>query len=232
MLKSNRMVNRQKAILAILLSGLLGGGNAVFSKLGLKEIPSFLFIFLRFLITALILWPLFPKKMLRVNPSLKQLLIISILPVINILLFVYGVQRTSANIATMVYTSTPITVAILSSIILKETFKVKQVVGIVIGFLGTAIIVLLPMIDKKAVLQTDIIGNLAIFLGMIFFSLYNVLSKKFHEEYSPIFITFIFAVTAMLISFIFTWQDLISSSIWQNFTISAWTSLLDRKSVV
>ncbi|MBI3385301.1 DMT family transporter [Candidatus Gottesmanbacteria bacterium] len=220
------MKNRQKALFAILLSGILGGGNAVFNKLGLKEIPSFLFIFLRFLITAIMLWPFFSKKLLKLNSNLRNLFLISVLPVINIILFAYGVQRTSANIATIIYTSTPITVAILSGIILKETFKAKRIAGVIFGFFGTGLIILLPIFEKKAALQSDLLGNSAIFLGMIFFSFYNVLSKKFHDQYSPVFITFIFAVTAMLMTFLFAGKDLMSPAIWQKVTFSGWIGLL------
>lgn len=220
------MSSREKAILAIVFSAILGGGNAVFSKLGLKEIPSLLFIFLRFVLSSLILVPFILKEKVKFDKNLVKLVLISFLATINIFLFVFGVKRTSANIATMIYTSTPIIVTILSYLIFKEKINLKKGLGILLGFLGTIYIILLPVLGNKTqMIQGDIVGNIAIFIGAICFSLYAIFSKDFPKHYSPRFVSLIFFLCTIVASLPLAILDIWQKPLWWQISLEGWVGL-------
>jgi len=99
----------------------------------------------------------------------------------------------------MVYGAIPIISATLSFYILKERFGFTKITGIIVGFIGTILIVLLPLISSNS--GGSILGNLIITIAMLSISLYWVLSKKLQSEYSPLEINnyFIFTTTFLLI---------------------------------
>ena len=210
----------------ILASAILGGGAGVFGKIALKEIPPFSFTFLRFLIASIFLIPFSIKHLPTFNKKDYKVIFLSLLASINVILFAFGIKHTTADISQMIYTAVPIVSALLSFYYLKERFGIAKIIGIVVGFLGTIMVVLLPLISNNKGGST-VGGNLIIFIAMLSISLYWVLSKKFQSEYSPMEINNYFIFTTAVLFFFFSiFEALKEPNWWQGVSYSAYLSLV------
>lgn len=203
--------NDQNALLMVLLAALFGGGIPVFAKIGLKEIPPFIFTFLRFFIASLFLLPLFLRTKPVINKGISKIILISFLGTINVTLFALGIRLTTATVGQVLYAAVPLLAVLFSKILLKEKITLKKLLGIGLGFLGVSFIIFLPIVNQASSLKTDFLGNLLIFAAVISFSLYSVLSKKIQLQYSPIYLTTIFSVTTVMVLFILSIPELKSS---------------------
>jgi len=210
----------------ILIAAILGGGAGVFGKIALAEIPPFSFTFLRFLIAAIFLIPFSLKHLPTFKKEDYKIILLSLLASINVILFAFGIKHTTANISQMIYTAVPIVSALLSFYYLKERFGVKKITGIVVGFAGTIIVVLLPLISNNCDGGT-IGGNLIITLAMLSISLYWVLSKRFQSQYSPLEINnyFIFTTTFLLL-FLSIFDLFRAPNWWQGVSAHAYLALI------
>lgn len=210
----------------ILAAAILGGGAGVFGKIALAEIPPFSFTFLRFLIASIFLIPFSIKYLPTFKRKDYKIILLSLLASANVILFAFGIKRTTANISQMIYTAVPIISALLSFYYLKERFGVKKIIAIAVGFAGTIIVVLLPLISHNDRGST-IGGNLIIVLAMLSISLYWVLSKKFQAQYSPLEINNYFIFTTTVLLFFLSFFDLFKEpGWWQGISAGAYWSLI------
>jgi drug/metabolite transporter (DMT)-like permease len=187
--------------LLILLAATVGGGIGVFSKIALREIPPLTFTFLRFLSAGLVLFPVYvfrkESKELKIS-KLAGVILISLFAVVNVNFFVFGVSKTTASIAQMLYAAVPLIAGIFSYFLLKERIGPKKLLGILTGFVGVMIIILLPKLGNSNVFSGNIVGNLLVFIAVSSFALYSVISKRFQKTYSPMTLTAVFIFTTIL----------------------------------
>lgn len=198
------MTNQTKAFLAVLGAAILGSGSVIYSKIGLREIPPFSFMFLRFLIASLLILPFYFKNPL----PLRQIwlpILISLFSSANIFLFAFGIRLTTATISQIIYSLVPIFVAILAHFLVKERFTQQKIVGILLGFLGLIFIFGLP--------QT-ITGNVLLLIGAFLYSFYPVLSKKIQVKYSPWHLMTIFIFTTAVLAGLLSLIELDQAKIW------------------
>ncbi len=109
---------------------------------------------------------------------------------INQLFFFNGLMRTSPLNSSIIMTSTPIIVFVLSIFILKERPVKQKIIGILLGAFGS---VFLIIISTKGEGSSSILGDLFIFINALSYSLYLVLVKPLMAKYKPLtVITWIF----------------------------------------
>ncbi len=198
----------QLALFVIILVAFIGGASPVAAKVALKEIPPFTFTFLRFVIAFFCFLPFIRKSFSLKKSNWKKLLFIPILSTLNIILFSYGIRLTTATISQMLYAAVPVVTAILSYFILGEKFTGRKITGISTGFMGVLIIILLPQIEKSSVFSGNLLGNLLIFAGVFFFSLYGIFSKDLHSKFSVLEITLGFIISSLVLTFPFALFEL------------------------
>lgn len=215
------------AIIAVLLAAITGGGNPVFAKIALTEIPVFTFNFLRFFISLLLILPLFLREKPKITKDIYKLILLSLLPVVNITLFAFGVRLTTATTGQMLYAAVPMVAGVLSYLFLSEKVGFNKIMGILLGFIGTMIIVLLPILGEPSAIKGNLWGNIIIFIAMFSWAVYTVFSKKFHKKYSPIYLNTFFILTATVIEFFPALSELSSSNMWwQHVSLNAIFSVL------
>lgn len=200
-MKNKRLIT----LLIVILAAFLGGGVGVMIKIGLRNIPPFSFTFLRYFIALLFIWPLFIKE----NKKIKidfQVVKVALILAINIILFIVGLQWTSANVGQMLCLGIPMIVVVISYFLVKEKITIKKIIGIIIGFIGSFLLFSLKS-QGHISYQQMLIGNGLIIVGTIFFSLYLVLSKKIQKKYSPVYITTILNLVIMLVSLFLALSD-------------------------
>lgn len=100
----------------------------------------------------------------------------------NMLTFFKGLSLTSPISAAVLMVSTPIIVLILSAIIMKERMLKRKVFGIVMGLVGTAVLILYGKSVGNA--SNANLGNALIFANAISYGFYLIVVKKLMEKYN------------------------------------------------
>lgn len=203
-----------KALIVVLLAAIFGGGNAVFTKIGLQEISLFSFNLIRFSLAIVFLSPFFIKDRIRFDRNTYKLLFISLLATANVLVFSYGVRMTAASVAQMIHTATPLAIAVFSYILYGERVTKNKAWGIFIGLAGVWIIILSPIINGRELSGVTLKGNLFIAASVIAFSLYSVYLRKVQKHYTSIQIIVFFCLTTIIASLPFAYQEHLASNNW------------------
>lgn len=100
--------------------------------------------------------------------------------------FLYiGLNKTSPLDASVIHTSNPIIVLLLSMIFLKEEINNYKIVGILLGLTGALMLVSKGSVDHNSGLSS-LIGNVFILANGISYALYLILVKDIMSRYKPI----------------------------------------------
>jgi len=169
---------------------------------------------LRFILATLILLPFVIKRRELHFNNIKRIVFVSLLATANVTLFIFGVGRTTATISQMLYAGVPLVAGIFSFLLLREKIYPRKLYGILVGFIGVLLIVLLPVLGKGIAFNGDLLGNLIIFVAVCSFALYTVLSKQFQKEYTPLELTMFFVLTTTLIQLLLVPIDLVQNQNW------------------
>ena len=159
-------------LLALCAPLLLGFGFAI-AKPAMQQFPPFLLMGLRFTIAALVLiwWFPIPKKLL------KDLFIVSLIGGTLTYGLVYmGLNSVDASSSILlVHTEVPFGV-IIAYFLFKERPGIKNILGIVIAFVGLFVLLGAPNLEGK------LIGVLLLLLGAFFWSLGMVMAKPISKK--------------------------------------------------
>lgn len=213
-MKINRYDAKTLAILAMFFCVLIGGAVPVATKFALRDIPPFSFTFLRFVIAGATILPFLVKNRFTIRKNLYKAVLFSLFMTINVIFFPLGVHLTTATVASTLYVFGPIVIAILSYFFLAEKFTSRKIVGIVAGFAGALVIILLPEINKYSPFAGNTFGNLLIGVAVIATAMYTVLSKEFQKSYTPFQLTAIFIFTSCLVLFPLAGIDVVMHPHW------------------
>lgn len=208
------MNSRKIALIAMIVSGILGSATAGVAKKGLIEIPPYSFTFFRFFVAALCVLPFFLKTKGHKSSNLRELIPVSFFATINVLFFILGVHLTTANVGSLIYAAVPMLIAVIQYILYKNRLSSQKELGLGIGFIGVLLITLLPLIEKGNVFSGNIWGNLLLTIAILSWSFYMVFSKKLHEKYSPFLITCNFIFVSTVILFPFFLSDIVTQFGW------------------
>lgn len=194
------MSPRTKALLAIVGASLLWS-TAGITKIPLRVVDPFWLGFYRFLIASVIILPFFLKNKTHSVRSLLSLVPLATLTTINVVLFYIGLSRTTANASSLIYSVIPLTVAILAYKMIGEQLTRKKLLGILIGFAGVALIVVLPAFEQGQRVSGDLGGNLIILLATLAWAIYTVGSRHAiaTRRYSPVEITGVSLFTSLIL---------------------------------
>ena len=104
------------------------------------------------------------------------------------LLFIHGISRTTAGNSSLILATTPLFVAVLSSVLHIEKIQRRIWYGVIISFIG--IVLISVGAGKTPTIPSESwIGDLLILVGTICWSTYTVFSKPLLQHYSPLKLT-------------------------------------------
>jgi len=179
--------------IALFIVNLLYGANYVIAK---GVMPKYVgpngFILMRVVGAVTLFWMILLFKLQKVaKKDLIRLAFCGLFGVgMNQLLFFNGLMRTSPLNSSIIMTTTPIIVFVLSIIILKEKSTQTKVLGITLGAIGSISLTYLSSGENG---YASSLGDLFIFLNAISYSFYLVLVKPLMVKYSPLtVITWVF----------------------------------------
>jgi len=145
----------------------------------------FAFILMRVIGATILFWSisLFFKEKVANKDKLKMALCGVFGVAANQLLFFKGLDETTRINAAIIMVASPIIVALLSALIIKEKPSILRLIGIVIGLGGACFIILQNNTGNEG---ATLFGNLLIILNATSYGLYLVLVKPLMSKYSPL----------------------------------------------
>lgn len=137
----------------------------------------------------------------------------------NQLLFFLGLNYTSPIHASLIMTTTPISVVVVDTLLKKSYISFRKIVGILIAFVGALIII---QSGKKISFDNrQILGDILVFGNAISYSIYLVKIKPFILKYHPISINRITFLYGSLLVLPFGFQE-VAYAKWSEFTPVIW----------
>lgn len=179
----------QISILFLIIANIIWGAALPIYKWSLESVPPFIFAFLRFFLSALILLPFVIHKLKVDKRDYKNLILASIISVsIQIPLLLFGLKLTPSINAPIIIAFGPIILIIASFFFLKERPKSKLIIGTFVSLLGILIIILRPLLENG--FSGSILGNLLIFLATICSVIQIIYLRKLTQRNDPLTIVF------------------------------------------
>ena len=220
------MPSKFKIHSALLTVGLLYGANYSIAKIVMPlYIGPFGIIFIRVLSGTLLFWFigfLYGSEKIKYKRDYLQLALLSIFgTAINQLTFYKGLSLTTPISASVIMTSSPIVVLIISYFLLKERITLNKLIGIAFGATGA---ILLIGIDGFSISNNTFLGNLLVLINAISFSLYLVLVKPMMLRYRAITVIKWVFLFGMFFVIPFGANEFIQVE-WSLLPVDAWLSL-------
>ena len=182
------MNKRSLALLAALGATTIYGLNHTIAKGVMPNyIGPFGFILLRVLGATLLFWGisfLGPKERIE-KRDWGRLIMCSLFGMaINMLSFFKGLDLSTPINSSVLVTTTPIIVVVLSAFLIEEKIKLTKGIGILIGLVGALVLVLYGN-EIRGDAPNIPLGNILFLVNATFFALYLILVKKLVDKYHP-----------------------------------------------
>jgi drug/metabolite transporter (DMT)-like permease len=114
------------------------------------------------------------------------------------LLFI-GLNLTTTLDGSIINSTSPILIAIAGSLFLKEIVTRREMIGNLISFLGTLLIVIQPLFNGHTIFSGSITGNIFVLLGTAAWVVYVIMTKKqLNHKLSPFLLTTNMFVTGLI----------------------------------
>lgn len=137
---------------------------------------------------------------------------------LNMLTFFKGLSYTSPIMGAVLMVTTPIIVLVLSAVLMRERMENKRTIGIVLGLLGTIILILYGKSLTNA--SNPLLGNLLVFINAVSYGFYLILVKKLIDKYNAFtFVKWIY-LFGFLMVLPFGWQE-VQQVAWQDLPVPA-----------
>jgi len=138
---------------------------------------------------------------------------------INMISSIKGLELSTPINSSIITTTAPIIVFIISVVLIKEKIVKSKIVGVVLGFCGALSIVLFN--TKNGVNAENIkLGNLLLVLNATCYAIFLVSVRKLAKKYNVITIMKWLFLIGLLINSPFTFRDFIQTN-WYQYDISA-----------
>lgn len=158
------------------------GGNAVAGKFLAGSLPPVTISFIRLSIGVLIMSPVIIRLLRRERAALREnfklLFFLAVTGVIGFNLLIYwAVNYTTAINATLLNSTSPLFIFLLSALLIGEKMELKYWVSMAISMIGVLIVITHGSIERMLALQFNI-GDLIMVLAVISWALYSINIKK------------------------------------------------------
>lgn len=176
--------------LLLIFATLFWGGNAVAAKLFASAVPPFTLSLIRLGLSTLIILP-FIYRLLRVEWNIakrqyKLILLLAVTGVVGFNLITYlAAHYTMAVNISLLNSSTPFFMVILSYCLMKEKLRGNLLLSILISFIGILWVMTQGSLEKLLELQFNI-GDLMMLAAVLFWSIYSIYVKKTAGVLTPL----------------------------------------------
>jgi drug/metabolite transporter (DMT)-like permease len=183
---------RKQATILLLINALIWGAAFPIVKPSLSVISPFQFLYFRYLIAAVLIYPVVIYLLWKIRPGVKQLTKIIFLELLGtplaLGLLYTGLSQTSAVEASLIASTYPLLITLGGIYFLKEREDPKEWLGLGLALVGTALLVLEPVLNGHQ-LQLSLKGNLLILAHNLVIAAYYLLAKRFYKGQSKLMVT-------------------------------------------
>lgn len=217
-----------KAHIALFLVALIYGANYSIAKLVLDDnyIQPFGFIVFRVLSGLGLFW-FFHQVFVREKVETKDFPMLILCAVFGVatnqLCFFMGLKYTTPINASLIMTTTPILVLIISSILIKEKITLQKLIGIAFGAIGA--IILISRGGTFSFQQSQLLGDSLILVNATSYGIYLVIVKKLMDRYHPITVVKWVFTFGFLMVLPFGWKDVLLIE-WSTFSTTIWIAFI------
>ncbi len=201
---SNQNKKRLTAYLKLTVSAIIWGISFIATKVAVAEVPPAVIIWLRFSMGLVILFFYMLLRRELTLPPIKDLLYLALLGFIGISLHHWlqstGLVTAKASTTSWLIATTPIFMALLAWLFLKEKITLIALYGILLATMGVLLVV--SNGDFTAVLNGEFgsVGNVLVLLSAFNWAVFSVLSRRSLDKYSAIFVLFYATLFGVLFS--------------------------------
>lgn len=202
----SELSNRTKGIIFIIASAFGFAMMSAFVKLA-GDLPSFQKTFFRNLVSCIIAAIFIIKNkesFFGKKDSQKILILRSIFGTIGIVLNFYAIDKLVLSDANMLNKISPFLVVVFCALILKEKINLKQILAIIVAFIG-ALFIVKPSFDIRVV--PYIIGFLSAVFAALAYTCVRMLGNK-EEYYTIVFFFSTFSLVTVLPMFIYVYEPM------------------------
>lgn len=174
-----------------------------------KYVNAYGFIVLRVFFSTILFWLvalIFPKEKISKSDVPRIIAAAFFGVALNMLTFFKGLSYTSPISASVIMVTTPIIVLVLSAFLIKEKLEIKKIIGILLGALGTLILILYGKSLGSA--SNASLGNFLVFVNAVSYGFYLILVKKLMDKYNAFtFVKWIYTFGFLMV-LPFGWQEI------------------------
>ncbi|MCF6131393.1 DMT family transporter [Flavobacterium wongokense] len=230
------MSKRTWALIAAMMVSIIYGVSFTIAK---DVMPVYVkpygFILVRVIGATILFWAVSffgPKEKIQLNDFPRIIAAAFFGVALNMLTFFKGLNYTSPISAAVIMVTTPIIVMILSAILIREKMKVRKIIGILIGLLGTGFLILYGKSIGNATNAS--LGNLLVFINAVSYAFYLIIVKKLMDKYNAFtFVKWIYTFgLLMVLPFGFKecqeiqWQTIPTHILWEIVFVVVFTTFL------
>jgi drug/metabolite transporter (DMT)-like permease len=196
------MIKRNYAYIAATLVSIIYGVTFTVAK---DVMPQFVmpygFILLRVAGSTLLFWSISfigPKEKIETKdfPRIAAAALFGV--ALNMLTFFKGLSYTSPIMGAVLMCTTPLIVLVFSAILLREQMSTQKIIGLVLGLIGTAVLILYGKSMQNAPHAS--LGNLLVFINAISYGFYLIIVKKLMNKYNAFtFVKWIYTFGFLLV---------------------------------
>lgn len=174
----SRLLPTLEAVFAVVI----WGGTFIATKIALQEASPATIVWVRFAIGVLILGVTVLQRRQFAFPERSDLAYLAMLGFIGVTFHQWlqatGLQTAQATTTAWIVASTPVFIAILGWLVLKENFSWVRITGIVLAAVGVLVVVSKGNISGLVSGQEGTIGDFLVFISAINWAVYTVLSRR------------------------------------------------------
>ncbi|ORM71068.1 DMT family transporter [Pantoea rwandensis] len=182
------MNNKLLGLIAVAMCYVLIGSSYPIAQEAVSTIPTWTFTGITIFIGFLVQYPftIFSEKTKWSAISLKEWTTVSVLTLLGNILYtvflLYGMSETNATTASVVSSSVPALVLLLSFIFLKDKLKAKMVMSVI---LAIASVIMMSMPDNSTDSHSSAFGLIMLSLSALSNAIYVIVAKKFTSVLKP-----------------------------------------------
>jgi len=177
---------RIRAYLFLTIAVLIWGFAAIVIKVTLNELPPFVFLAYRFLLTSLIMVPIALARKVHLPKTGKGIITLLLVGIfgttINIGFLFYGLKYTTVADSAIIGATAPLVVIFAGMILFKEHVTKREKIGVIITIIGTLLLTIQPVFETNIGVGSRIFGNVLIVLSNLGWVGYVLLSKNLLKE--------------------------------------------------
>lgn len=180
---------RKLAILSLIAANIIWGSSFPIYKWTLTDIPPFTFVFLRFFLGAIIIFPFTNHNLKIEKEDIWKLIAGSFIGIsLAISLLFLGLQLAPSINAPIIFSSSPALLLLAAIFYMKEKPKPKIIIGTIISLLGVILIIVRPVLENG--FKGAILGNIFFIFALIADTSHTIILKRFIRKYSSLTLVF------------------------------------------